>query len=145
MIIALILKSGDPKKPIKDKAIDLLLQLAEERNTGPALIASILFRPKGLPKACEDFKHLRSRLETLTRLIQKFGFDGPNVPMQSTIAFASKNLESPNNEIRQAAGDLVLEAYKLVGIDTIEPMLDSRLLFTGRRPREHQRFFEKQV
>lgn len=139
------MKSGDLKKPIKDKAIDLLLMLAEERNTGPALISSILFRPKGLPKACEDFKHLKSRLETLARLIQKFGFDGPNVPMQSTIAFAAKNLESPNNEVRQAAGDLVLEAYKQVGIDTVEPMLDSSLFLIFRCQREHQRCSAKQI
>lgn len=61
-------------------------------------------------------------------MLVKFGFGGPNVPIENTIEFASKNLDHANNEVRQAASDLVLEAYKLEGIDNIEPMLSSKNL-----------------
>ena len=68
----------------------------------------------------------------------KFGFDGDNVPMENCIEFAAKSLDNANNEVRQAASDLVLEAYKLVGVDTIEPMLSSSQPANDRRAIEHQ-------
>lgn len=59
-------------------------------------------------------------------MIVKFGFDGDNVPLNNCIEFAAQGLDSANNEVRQAASDLILEAFKLVGIDTIEPLLGSK-------------------
>ena len=41
--------------------------------------------------------------------------------------FAAQCLDSSNNEVRLAASDLVLEAYKLVGIEDVEPLLASTL------------------
>ena len=63
----------------------------------------------------------------LTRLVARFGFDGDNVPLNNTIEFAAQCLDSSNNEVRQAASDLVLEAYKHIGIDSVEPLLTSSL------------------
>jgi hypothetical protein len=58
LIVALIVKIGDMKPNIKDTALDCLDMLGEERNTKPSLVASLLYRKKGLPKVCEDPKHL---------------------------------------------------------------------------------------
>ena len=33
-------------------------RLGEEKNVKPSLIAAHLYRKKGLPKVCEDFKHV---------------------------------------------------------------------------------------
>ena len=62
----------------------------------------------------------------LSRLIVKFGFDGDNVPLNNAVEFAAQCLDSSNNEVRQAASDLILEAYKLIGIENVEPLLSSR-------------------
>lgn len=65
-------------------------------------------------------------MECLAKFISEFGFGGPNVPMENTIEFAAKYLDHQSNEVRQAAGDVVIEAYKLEGVDLIEPMLSSK-------------------
>jgi hypothetical protein len=48
--------------------------------------------------------------------------------MENTVEFAALSLDSPNNEVRQAASDVILEAYKLEGIDRVEPLLSSKPL-----------------
>lgn len=58
LIVSLIIRIGDLKQNVKDLAANCIDMLGEEGNTGPALICSLLYRPKGLPKVCEDHKHL---------------------------------------------------------------------------------------
>ena len=58
LIVALIIRCGDNKQNIKEMGMSMLELLGEERNTKPNLISSLLYRQKGLPKVCEDVKHM---------------------------------------------------------------------------------------
>lgn len=62
----------------------------------------------------------------MSQLVKKFGFDSGNIHMENAVEFAVSNLEHANNEVRQAAGDLILEAFKLVGLEEVEPLLTGR-------------------
>jgi hypothetical protein len=54
------MKLGDTKPNVKELAFSCMEGLCEEKNTGPALVASMLYKKKGLPKSCSEPKHLVS-------------------------------------------------------------------------------------
>lgn len=62
--MGLIVRCGDSKQNVKEMAIKTMEKLGEERNIKPALVASLLYRKKGLPKVCEDYKHLVGLIST---------------------------------------------------------------------------------
>lgn len=71
----LIVRIGDAKHNVKELAQDCIDKLAEEGNTGPALVGSLLYRQKGLPKVCDDPKHLVTKVNVgwKTRISISFG------------------------------------------------------------------------
>lgn len=110
----------------KTLAEDGFYFFADYQDVGVYKVSEQLLRVAGIPKACNDSKRKKARLEMLARMAEDYGIDGQNVPMARCVDFAKKELENPNKDVREAAHNLILHFMKAVGQEKVEPLLDGK-------------------
>ena len=121
-----MIRIGDSKTNLREGAEDAFFLLAEHKFVGPTRIALLLIKTYGVPKVCNDPKHTTARLSILKELAIKHGVGDDKVPMHKTIEYAVRNFENSNKEVRQAAQDLVIEYFKIVGLNEVMPLLEGK-------------------
>lgn len=124
IVLGLMIKIGDSKKNSKDLADICTIALGDCNDVGPYILTNLFVKTHGVPQVVNDFKHLTSRLETISKLAQSYGVGENNVPMQKAMDFAVKNLENSKATVRNAASDLIVELMKIVGAEAVKPYLE---------------------
>jgi hypothetical protein len=72
----LTLKIGDPKSLTKTLAEDGFYHLSDFRDVGVYKVSETLLRTVGVPKASNDNKHKKARLDLLARMVEDYGIEG---------------------------------------------------------------------
>ena len=129
ILLGLVIKAGDSKIHIRNTAEDNLYGLAEFQGVGVRRVVDQLLKSYGVPKVVNDFKHTIARLNVLNRMAQDYGIDDRNVPRHETIAFAVKQLENSNNDVRDASHQLILTFMKALGSEAVSPLLQGNKVF----------------
>lgn len=123
----LLEKVGDNNARVKELAENAFLALANNsvitcQNCVSALTRGIQGEKS---KKSSSFRHLAGRLTVLIEIVKDFGINNSNVPFQSTVDFAVKNIDHQNPEVRNASIALLVEIYRVVGDQKLMPLLDS--------------------
>lgn len=127
-IIAVLLeKLGESNARVKELAENAFLALANSPivSCGSCVAALIRGVQGEKSKKASSFRHIAGRLGVLLEIVRNFGINNANVPFQSTVEFALKNLDHQNPEVRNACIALLVEIYKIVGESKLQPMLES--------------------
>jgi hypothetical protein len=123
ILVGLMIKIGDSKTQMRELAEETVMNIAKCTNIGPNAIVTYFIRTHGVPKVTNDFKHLKARLHSLTNLVKSFGVGNAEIPLNPVIDFAVRNIENSNNDVRQAAVELIVESFKIVGNAKLQPLL----------------------
>ena len=120
---SLVVKLGDNAPKNRDAAVDALLELATRPQVGVAFVAQHCMRK--IPKKQErGWRAMHTRLMVLAMLVADHNLMKQGVGADTLIGFsvAHKAHEHGNGELREAAKQLVVEMFKLMG-----PAVESKL------------------
>lgn len=121
----LLEKIGDNNPRMKELAENAFLALANNPIVTCQNCVNALLRGLEKNKKSASFRHMAGRLTVLLEIVKNFGINNANVPFQSTVEFAIKNLDHQNPEVRNAAIALLVEIHKTVGEQKLMPLLEN--------------------
>lgn len=127
VLSVLLEKVGENNARIKELTESAFLALANSPIVSCASCVNALIRgvQGEKSKKASSFRHLAGRLGVLLEIVRNFGVNNANVPFQSTVEFALKNLDHQNPEVRNACIALLVEIYKIVGENKLLPLLEN--------------------
>lgn len=121
----LLEKIGDNNPRMKELAENAFLALANNPIITCQNCVNALLRGLEKNKKSASFRHIAGRLTVLLEIVKNFGISNSNVPFQTTVEFAVKNLDHQNPEVRNAAIALLVEIHKTAGEHKLMPLLEN--------------------
>ena len=120
-------KLGDNNAKLRDGAEECIFLLAKCPLVGPQVcVDNLLVIEKKINNKVTtvSHKHIAGRLTVLTEIVKEFKIGNSNVPFQSVVVFAIKQLEHQNEMVRNAAIGLLVEIYIISGEHKLHPFLE---------------------
>ena len=111
---------GDPNIKLKERAENTLLEFANYSLIGSKVLFDHIISGQIKKNLMNSAKHLTGRYNFLTRLILNFGYNASEVPLNAIMTYAIKGYTNPNNFVREAALQLIVNIYKYEG-DRVRP------------------------
>ncbi len=111
---------GDPNLKLKERLENTLLEFANYSIIGSKVLFDQIIKGAIKKTLINSKNHLSGRYNFLYRLIQNFGYDENEVPLESIMEYAIKGYTNPQVAVRDAALNLIVILYKFAG-DKIRP------------------------
>ena len=111
---------GDPNIKLKERLENTLLEFGNYSIIGSRILFEHIISGQVKKNLANSKNHLSGRYNFLHRLIQNFGYNEDEVPLQTIMNYAIKGYTNPQVAIREAALSLIVILYKFAG-DKIRP------------------------
>ena len=111
---------GDPNIKLKERLENTLLEFGNYSIIGSRILFEHIISGQVKKNLANSKNHLSGRYNFLHRLIQNFGYNEDEVPLQTIMNYAIKGYENPQKAVRDAALSLIVILYKFAG-DKIRP------------------------
>lgn len=116
-ILQLIEKVGDANLKLKEKAENTLIEFANSLLIGHKTVFEDLITGQVKKTLVKSARHLSGRLNLITRMINNFGLNTNEVPVDLLMNYSMSAYRDPNKEVREAAFNLIVNIYKYIGAD----------------------------
>ena len=117
-LILLIEKIGDANLNFKEKSENSIIEMANNPLIGHKIVYEHLIKGQVKKQLLTSAKHISGRLMLISRMIDNFGLDSNDVPINTLMDYAINSFKNPNKEVRDASYQLIMNCYKYIG-DTI--------------------------
>ena len=111
---------GDPNIKLKERLENTLLEFGNYSIIGNRVLFEHIITGQIKKNLVNSKNHLSGRYNFLNRLIQNFGYNENEVPLESIMTYAIKGYTNPQVAVRDAALNLIVNLYKFAG-DKIRP------------------------
>ena len=111
---------GDPNIKLKERIENTLLEFGNYSIIGSRIIFEHIISGQIKKNLVNSKNHLSGRYNFLHRLIQNFGYNENEVPLEPIMTYAIKGYTNPQVAVRDAALSLIVILYKFAG-DKIRP------------------------
>ena len=111
---------GDPNIKLKERIENTLLEFANYSIIGNTILFEQIISGQVKKNLINSKNHLSGRYNFLCRLIQNFGYNENEVPLEAIMTYAIKGYTNPQLAVRDAALNLIVILYKFAG-DKIRP------------------------
>jgi hypothetical protein len=119
IIMGLLDKIGDNNAKVRQQAENAFMSMASSTLVTCAYCVQALVKnPSGSNtklKNLNSTKHVLARLGLLRQIIQEYKVANQNVPYNNVITYVIEKLENSNADIRQAAFNIIVDIYSLIG------------------------------
>ena len=116
-LILMLEKIGDSNLKLKEKAENTVIEFANNPLIGHKIVFEHLVTGQIKKTLINSAKHLSSRLNLITRMIENFGLNLSEVPIDTLMSYAINGFKNANKEVRDAAYNLIMNIYKYLGGD----------------------------
>ena len=111
---------GDPNIKLKERIENTLLEFGNYSMIGSRILFEHIISGQIKKNLVNSKNHLSGRYNFLHRLIQNFGYNENEVPLDTIMTYAIKGYTNPQVAVRDAALSLIVILYKFAG-DKIRP------------------------
>ena len=111
---------GDPNIKLKERLENTLLEFGNYSIIGNRILFEHIISGQVKKNLINSKNHLSGRYNFLHRLIQNFGYNENEVPLETIMNYAIKGYTNPQVAVRDAALSLIVILYKFAG-DKIRP------------------------
>jgi hypothetical protein len=111
---------GDPNIKLKERIENTLLEFGNYSIIGNTTLFEHIISGQVKKNLINSKNHLSGRYNFLHRLIQNFGYNENEVPLETIMTYAIKGYNNPQVAVRDAALSLIVILYKFAG-DKIRP------------------------
>ena len=111
---------GDPNYKLNERLENTLLEFANYSIIGNTILFEHIISGQVKKNLINSKNHLSGRYNFLHRLIQNFGYNENEVPLETIMTYAIKGYTNPQVAVRDAALNLIVILYKYAG-DKIRP------------------------
>ena len=111
---------GDPNIKLKERLENTLLEFGNYSIIGNRILFEHIISGQVKKNLINSKNHLSGRYNFLHRLIQNFGYNENEVPLETIMTYAIKGYTNPQVAVRDAALNLIVILYKFAG-DKIRP------------------------
>jgi centrosomal protein CEP104 len=111
---------GDPNIKLKERLENTLLEFGNYSIIGNRILFEHIISGQIKKNLINSKNHLSGRYNFLHRLIQNFGYNENEVPLETIMTYAIKGYTNPQVAVRDAALNLIVILYKFAG-DKIRP------------------------
>ena len=111
---------GDPNIKLKERLENTLLEFGNYSIIGNRILFEHIISGQVKKNLINSKNHLSGRYNFLHRLIQNFGYNENEVPLETIMTYAIKGYTNPQVAVRDAALSLIVILYKFAG-DKIRP------------------------
>ena len=111
---------GDPNIKLKERIENTLLEFGNYSIIGSRILFEHIISGQIKKNLVNSKNHLAVRYNFLHRLIQNFGYNENEVPLDTIMTYAIKGYTNPQVAVRDAALSLIVILYKFAG-DKIRP------------------------
>ena len=115
---------GDPNIKLKERLENTLLEFGNYSIIGSRVLFEHVISGQVKKNLVNSKNHLSGRYNFLHRLIQNFGYNDEEVPLQTIMSYAIKGYTNPQVTVRDAALSLIVILYKFAG-DKIRPFYEN--------------------
>lgn len=116
-LLLLIEKVGDANLKLKEKAENTVMEFANSPLIGHKTVFEALIKGQVKKTLVKSARHLSGRLNLITRMINNFGLNTNEVPIDTLMNYTMSAYKDPNKEVRETAYNLILNIYKFIGPD----------------------------
>jgi centrosomal protein CEP104 len=125
-MLNLIEKVGDANLKLKEKAENTIMEFANSPLVGHKTVFEDLIMGQVKKTLVKSAKHMSGRINLISRMIDNFGLNEKDVPIDSLISYSVNAYKDPNKEIREAAFNLIMKIYGYVGDEVRKYFKDLR-------------------
>jgi len=125
-MLLLIEKVGDANLKLKEKAENTVMEFANCPLIGPKTVFEDLITGQVKKTLVKSARHLSGRLNLITRMINNFGLNTKEVPIDVLMNYTINAYKDPNKEVREAAFNLIMNIYRYIGADVRNYYKDMR-------------------
>ena len=111
---------GDPNYKLNERLENTLLEFGNYSIIGNTILFEHIISGQVKKNLVNSKNHLSGRYNFLHRLIQNFGYNENEVPLETIMTYAIKGYTNPQVAVRDAALNLIVIIYKFAG-DKIRP------------------------
>ena len=111
---------GDPNIKLRERLENTLLEFGNYSIIGNRILFEHIISGQVRKNLINSKNHLAGRYSFLHRLIQNFGYNENEVPLETIMNYAIKGYTNPQVAVRDAALNLIVILYKFAG-DKIRP------------------------
>ena len=111
---------GDPNYKLNERLENTLLEFGNYSIIGNTILFEHIISGQVKKNLINSKNHLTGRYNFLHRLIQNFGYNENEVPLETIMTYAIKGYTNPQVAVRDAALNLIVILYKFAG-DKIRP------------------------
>ena len=111
---------GDPNYKLNERLENTLLEFGNYSIIGNTILFEHIISGQVKKNLINSKNHLTGRYSFLHRLIQNFGYNENEVPLETIMTYAIKGYTNPQVAVRDAALNLIVILYKFAG-DKIRP------------------------
>ena len=106
---------GDPNIKLKERLENTLLEFGNYSIIGNRILFEQIISGQVKKNLVNSKNHLSGRYNFLHRLIQNFGYNENEVPLETIMNYAIKGYTNPQVAVRDAALNLIVILYKFAG------------------------------
>ena len=119
IVNGLLEKIGDNNARVREQAENAMVGMAYHPLVTCIVCVNALVKTSntGKHKTTVSTRHIIGRLNVLSQIVRDFQIDNKDVPYQPVVAFAVEKVENSSVDIRNAATNLLIEIYSVVGDD----------------------------
>ena len=111
---------GDPNIKLNERLENTLLEFGNYAIIGNTILFEHIISGQVKKNLINSKNHLTGRYNFLHRLIQNFGYNENEVPLETIMTYAIKGYTNPQVAVRESALNLIVILYKFAG-DKIRP------------------------
>jgi hypothetical protein len=116
-LIFILEKIGDSNLKLKEKSENTVVEIANSPLIGHKIVFEHLITGQIKKTLVNSAKHLSSRLNLISRMIENFGLNLNDISIDNLMSFAINGYKNPNKEVRDGAYNLLMNIYKYMGAD----------------------------
>jgi hypothetical protein len=110
-------KIGESNLKLKEKSENTIVEIANSPLIGHKIVFEHLITGQIKKTLVNSAKHLSSRLNLISRMIENFGLNLSEIPIEALMSFAVNGYKNANKDVRDAAYNLLMNVYKYMGAD----------------------------
>jgi centrosomal protein CEP104 len=114
-MLILIEKVGDSNMKLKEKAENTVMEFANSTLVGHKTVFEDLITGQVKKTLVKSARHLSGRLNLISRMIENFGLNSNDVPLDPLMTYAINGYKDPNKDVRDASFNLIMNVYKYLG------------------------------
>jgi len=116
-MLLLIEKVGDTNLKLKEKAENTIMEFANAPLIGHKTVFEDLISGQVKKTLVKSAKHLSGRLNLISRMIDNYGLNTNDVPIDSLMSYAVNAYKDPSKEVRDAAFLVIMDVFRYIGDD----------------------------